>query len=101
MDREQLRKVFGCIDGIYSGMKLLDTVKAIKKSITELTQSESAELLLVDEKISEMQKLIENDDSYTVENFVLPEGLAGNCALQKKIINYDRPTDDSRFVAKY
>ncbi len=100
MDREQLRKVFGCIDGIYSGMKLIDTVKAIKKSITELTQSESAELLLVDEKISEMQKLIENDDSYTVENFVLPEGLAGNCALQKKIINYDRPTDDSRFVAK-
>jgi len=100
MDREQLRKVFGCIDGIYSGMKLIDTVKAIKKSITELTQSESAELLLVDEKISEMQKLIENDDSYTVENFVLPEGLAGNCALQKKIVNYDRPTDDSRFVAK-
>ena len=100
MDREQLRKVFGCIDGIYSGMKLIDTVKAIKKSIAELTQSESSELLLVDEKISEMQKLIENDDSYTVENFVLPEGLAGNCALQKKIINYDRPTDDSRFVAK-
>jgi len=99
IDREQLRKVFGCIDGIYSGMKLLDTVKAIKKSVTELTQSEGAELFLVDEKISEMQKLIEKDNSYTVENFVLPEGLAGNCALQKKIINYDRPTDDSRFVA--
>lgn len=98
IDREQLRKVFGCIDGIYSGMKLLDTVKAIKKSVTELTQSESAELLLVDEKISEMQRLIEKDNSYTIENFVLPEGLAGNCALQKKIINYDRPTDDSRFV---
>ncbi len=100
MDREQLRKVFGCIDGIYSGMKLIDTVKAIKKSIAELTQSESAELLLVDERISEIRKLIEKDDSYSVENFVLPEGLAGNCALQKKIINYDRPTDDSRFVAK-
>lgn len=98
IDREQLRKVFGCIDGIYSGMKLLDTVKAIKKSVTELTQSESAELLLVDEKISEMQKLIEKDDSYTIENFILPEGLAGNCALQKKILNYDRPTEDSRFV---
>jgi len=98
MDREQLRKVFGCIDKIYSGMKLLDTVKAIKKSVTELTESESAELLLVDERISEMQKLIEKDDSYIIENFVLPEGLAGNCALQKKIINYDRPTDDSRFV---
>ncbi|MBT8385794.1 MAG: cyclic nucleotide-binding domain-containing protein [Ignavibacteria bacterium] len=100
IDREQLRKVFGCIDGINSGMKLLDAVKAIKKSAADLTQSESAELLLVDEKISEMQKLIEKDDSYTVESFVLPEGLAGNCALQKKIINYDRPTDDSRFVAK-
>ena len=99
IDREQLRKVFGCIDGIYSGMKLIDTVKAIKKSVAELTQSEGAELLLVDEKISEMQKLIEKDDSYTIENFVLPEGLAGNCALQKKIINYDRPSDDSRFVA--
>jgi signal transduction histidine kinase len=98
MDREQLRKVFGCIDGIYSGMKLHDTVKAIKKSVAELTQSESAELLLVDEKISEMQKLIEKDDSYTVENFVLPDGLAGNSALQKKVINYDRPTEDSRFV---
>jgi len=99
IDREQLRKVFGCIDGIYSGLKLLDTVKAIKKSVTELTQSESSELLLVDEKISEMRKLIEKDDSYTIENFILPEGLAGNCALQKKIINYDRPSDDSRFVA--
>lgn len=98
IDREQLRKVFGCIDKIYSGMKLLDTVKAIKKSVAELTQSESSELLLVDEKISEMQKLVEKDGSYTMENFVLPEGLAGNCALQKKIINYDRPTDDSRFV---
>ncbi|RKY93337.1 MAG: hypothetical protein DRQ01_04970 [Ignavibacteriae bacterium] len=99
IDREQLRKVFGCIDGIYSGMKLIDTVKAIKKSVAELTHSEGAELLLVDEKISEMQKLTEEDDSYTIENFVLPEGLAGNCALQKKIINYDRPSDDSRFVA--
>jgi len=99
IDREQLRKVFGCIDGIYSGLKLLDTVKAIKKSVTELTQSESSELLLVDEKISEMRKIIEKNDSYTTENFVLPEGLAGNCALQKKIINYDRPSDDSRFVA--
>ena len=45
-----------------------------------------------------MQKLVEQNDSYTIENFVLPEGLAGNCALQKRIINYDRPTDDSRFV---
>jgi len=99
IDREQLRKVFGCIDGIYSGVKLIDTVKAIKKSVAELTNSEGAELLLIDEKISEMQKLTEKDDSYTIENFVLPEGLAGNCALQKKIINYDRPSDDSRFVA--
>ncbi len=100
MDREQLRKVFGSIDGIYSGMKLLDTVKAIKRSIMELTQSEGVELLLIDEKTFEMQKLVEKDKSYVVENFVLPEGLAGNCALQKKIINYDRPTDDSRFVSK-
>ncbi|RKY94334.1 MAG: hypothetical protein DRQ13_08380, partial [Ignavibacteriae bacterium] len=98
IDREHLRKVFGCIDGIYSGMKLLDTIKAIKKSVIELTQSEGAELLLVDERNSEMQKLVEQDDSYTIENFILPEGLAGNCALQKRIINYDRPTDDSRFV---
>ena len=52
--------------------------------LAELTQSESSELLLVDEKISEMQKLIEND--HTVENFVLPEGLAGNCALQKRLL---------------
>ena len=39
-------------------------------------------------------------DKIKQEQFPLSEGLTGSCALQKKILNYERPTEDSRFNAK-
>jgi len=47
-----------------------------------------------------MQRIIAEADKFKQEQYPLSEGLTGSCALQKKILNFERPTEDSRFNVK-
>lgn len=100
INREIVRKVFASIESIYNSISLKDMVEKTVKTLKDLTFSESGELILIDEKISLMKRISSKEKQYKEEEFQLADGLTGACALQKKILNYERPTEDSRFNAK-
>lgn len=99
-DRETLRKIFGCIEKINSGISRIQTIYAIKNALKDFTVSEAAEILLIDEDASEMKKFVKTTNELSETKFGFPEGLTGTCALQKKILNFERPTEDSRFESE-
>jgi signal transduction histidine kinase len=100
INREVIRKIFAGIDRIYSSISINDLVKNVKRAVKDLVNSEGVDFVLIDEKLSSIQRIIFDGEKIKQEQFPLSEGLTGSCALQKKILNYERPTEDSRFNAK-
>jgi signal transduction histidine kinase len=100
INREVVRKIFAGIDKIYSSISINDLVKNVKRAVKDLVNSEGVDFVLIDEKLSSIQRIIFDGEKIKQEQFPLSEGLTGSCALQKKILNYERPTEDSRFNAK-
>ncbi len=99
-ERENFRKILACIGILHQGLSLFETTQSISKALKELTNSEQAEVYLVNEESFEMKKFKISDESFTEEKFNTSEGLTGSCLLQKKVINLERPTEDSRFISK-
>lgn len=97
-ERENFRKILACIGIMHQGLSLFETTQSVVKGIKELTFAECAEIYLVNESAFEMKKFQMSDESFVEEKFSSSEGLTGSCLLQKKIINLERPTEDSRFV---
>jgi hypothetical protein len=100
INREVVRKIFAGIDRIYSSINISDLVIHAKRAVKDLINAEGVDLLLIDEKLSSIQRITGERDKAKQEQYPLSEGLTGSCALQKKILNFERPTEDSRFNAK-
>jgi len=100
INREIVRRIFLALNRIFSGISITELVKNTKRAIRDLTSSESAELIFVDEKLSSMYRLVTQDGKTKNEYFKLAEGLTGYCAKHKTPINFDRPTEDDRFNPK-
>jgi signal transduction histidine kinase len=100
INREVVRRILSGIDRIYSSISLDDLIKNTNRAVKDLTNSEGVDLILIDEKSSTMQKTLFEGDRVKKEIYPLSEGLTGSSALQKKILNFERPTEDSRFKLK-
>ena len=100
INREVVRKIFFALNKIYSGINITELIKNTRRALKDLINSESADLILIDEKNASMQRTITKDGKAVSEFFQLTDGLTGSCAVLKKTINYDRPTEDSRFNSK-
>ena len=100
INREVIRKIFFCLNRIFDGISITELVNNSKKALKDLTNSENADLILVDEKLSSMQKIITEGGKSKIESFQLTEGLTGTCAVEKNTLKYDRPTEDNRFNSK-
>ncbi len=100
INREVVRKIFAGIDKIYSSISITELVKNSKRAVKDLISAEGVDFVLIDEKLSSINKIFFDGDKSKQEQYPLSEGLTGSCALQKKILNFERPTEDSRFNAK-
>jgi signal transduction histidine kinase len=100
INREMIRKIFASIEVIYNSITIAELIEKTVKALKDLTSSESGNLILVDEKQSIMKKISVKDKEYSEEVFQLPDGLTGSSALQKKVLNFERPTEDSRYNSK-
>lgn len=100
INREIVRRIFFALNKIYSSLNINELVKNTKRAIRDLTNSESADLVFIDEKLLTMSRFVSQDGKTKIEYFQLSDGLTGICAIQKKTINYDRPTEDSHFNPK-
>jgi signal transduction histidine kinase len=100
INREVVRRIFAGIDRIYSSISISELVINAKRAVKDLINAEGVDIVLIDEKLSSIQRIIAEADKIKQEQYPLSEGLTGSCALQKKILNFERPTEDSRFNAK-
>ncbi|MCW8803182.1 MAG: GAF domain-containing protein, partial [Ignavibacteriaceae bacterium] len=100
INREVVRKIFAGIDKVYSSISISELVKNAKRAVKDLISAEGVDFVLIDEKLSSIQRIIFDGNKSKQEQYPLSEGLTGSCALQKKILNFERPTEDSRFNAK-
>jgi signal transduction histidine kinase len=100
INREIVRRILFALNRIYSSININELIKNTKRSVRDLTNSESADLIFIDEKLLTMHRLVSQDSKTKSEYYQLSDGLTGICAIQKKPINYDRPTEDSHFNPK-
>ena len=100
INREVIRKIFFGLNRIYDGISISELVINSRRALKDLTNSEHADLILIDEKLSKMQKIVTEGGKSKIEYFQLTEGLTGACAVEKKTLKYDRPTEDNRFNSK-
>ena len=100
INREMIRRIFASIEVIFNSITITDLIEKTVKTLKDLTSSESGNLILVDEKLSILKRISIKDKKHHEEVFQLPEGLTGSSALQKKILNLERPTEDSRYNSK-
>jgi signal transduction histidine kinase len=100
INREVVRRIFAGIDRIYSSISISELVINAKRAVKDLINAEGVDIVLIDEKLSSIQRIIAEADKIKQEQYPLSEGLTGSCALQKKILNFERPTEDSRFNVK-
>jgi len=100
INREIVRKIFQTLNRIFSGISMNELVKNTKRSIRDITNSDSADLIMVEEKNSSMYRIITHEGKSKNEFFEITDGLTGACALRKSPINFDRPTEDSRFNSR-
>lgn len=100
INREIVRRIFLALNRIFSSISIQEFTKNTGRAIRDLTNSESAELVFVNEKASLMYRIVTQGSKSKNEYFQLTEGLTGYCAQQKMPINYDRPTEDGHFNPK-
>jgi len=100
INREVIRKIFFSLNRIFDGISISELVTNSKRALKDLTNSEYADLIFIDEKSSSMQKIVTEGGKIKNEYFQLSEGLTGACALEKSTLKYDRPTEDNRFNSK-
>ncbi|MGB5531185.1 MAG: GAF domain-containing protein [Ignavibacteriaceae bacterium] len=100
INREVIRKIFFSLNRIFDGISISELVTNSRRALKDLTNSEHADLILIDEKLSSMQKIVTEGGKSKNEYFQLSEGLTGACALEKITLKYDRPTEDNRFNSK-
>jgi signal transduction histidine kinase len=97
INREIVRKILLALNRLYSGITIVELLKNVKRALKDLTNSESTDLIFVEEKLLRMYRVIVKDAKTKNEYFEITEGLTGLCSNEKKPINFDRPTADSRF----
>ncbi len=93
-----MKHLLATLLSIHNKNRLTGTIQSVKDTLTQLTSSDTAELFLIDEHTGSMRRYRNTGESFDCIESKISEGLTGTCALQKKIINFEDPSEDSRFV---
>ena len=92
------QSLYESISVIHTQLALYDTTNSIIKTLRELTSSEAGEIYRINESAGEMRKFVNDNEIIKEIQYKSSEGLTGTCALQKKVLNFENPGEDSRFV---
>jgi len=92
------QSLFDSISVIHTQLTIYDTTNSIIKTFRELTFSEAGEIYRINEIAGEMRKFVSYNEIIKEIQYKSSEGLTGTCALQRKVLNFENPGEDSRFV---
>ena len=81
-------------------LTVYDTINSILFALKKLLVSDAGEIYLVNENGGEIGKYVNDDGKIRMKHYKISDGLTGTCALQKRTLNFDNPTEDSRFISE-
>ena len=97
-EQVSIENVLKVLNSVHEPLTVYETIQSIIFALRDVTSSVAGEIYLIDENTGNMQKFINDDGIIKNVYKKISDGLTGTCVLQKKILNFDNPADDSRFV---
>ena len=101
--KEQIdvQKILGVLITMHSQLTVYNTIQSVINEMKVLTASEAGEVYLTEENADNITRYFNDKGTIKKHTFYkISEGLTGTCLLQKRIINFDNPSEDSRFISE-
>jgi signal transduction histidine kinase len=96
-----IQAILRVLIAVNSQLTIYDTIQSVINGMKILTSSEAGEIYLIEEDAGNIARYANDNGTILKHTFSeISEGLTGTCILQKRIINFDNPSEDSRFVSK-
>jgi len=101
IEQIDVQMILGVLIAVHSQLTVYNTIQSVINGMKVLTASEVGEIYLIEEYAGKITRYT-NDKGMIKKNtfYKISEGLTGTCLLQKRIINFDNPSEDSRFVSE-
>ncbi len=99
-EHTNFQSLYERISVIHTQLTLYDTTDSIIKTFQDLTSSEAGEIYRINEIACEMRKFVNDNEKIKEIQYKSSDGLTGTCALQRKVLNFENPGEDSRFIEK-
>jgi len=101
VEQIDVHKILEVLIAVHSQITIYETIQSVINGMKVLTSSEAGEIYLIDEYAGNMTRYAKDNGTIKKHTFYkISEGLTGTCLLQKRIINFDNPLEDSRFVSE-
>jgi signal transduction histidine kinase len=101
MEQIDVQKILGVLIALHSQLTVYDTIQSVINEMKVLTASEAGEIYLIEENVNNITRYANDKGTIKKHTFYkISEGLTGTCLLQKRIINFDNPSEDNRFVSE-
>jgi len=101
MEQIDVQKILGVLIALHNHLTVYDTIQSVINEMKVLTASEAGEIYLIEENAGNITRYVNDKGTIKKHTFYkISEGLTGTCLLQKRIINFDNPSEDSRFVSE-
>ena len=97
-EQVSIKNVLKVLNSVHEPLTVYETIQSIIFALRDVTSSVAGEIYLIDENTGDMQKFINDDGIIKTVHKKISDGLTGTCVLQRKILNFENPADDSRFV---
>ncbi len=101
IEQIDIQAILRVLIAVNSQLTIYDTIQSVINGMKILTSSEAGEIYLIEEDAGNIARYANDNGTILKHTFSeISEGLTGTCILQKRIIDFDNPSEDSRFVSE-
>ncbi|RKY95899.1 MAG: hypothetical protein DRQ13_06460, partial [Ignavibacteriae bacterium] len=101
IEQIDIQAILRVLIAVNSQLTIYDTIQSVINGMKVLTSSEAGEIYLMEADTGNIARYTNYKGTIVKHKFdKISDGLTGTCILQKRIINFDNPSKDSRFVSE-